>query len=227
MKKSILILLLPFSLLVLTASRCNEPDLPAPEIMPCFTVVEENYRDPREPVQFQNCSQGATAYSWDFGDGTTATDGSPAHTYTRTGSFTVQLSAIDGDFVESTSQTIRVDYPRFKEFRILQMPVLNRHGVPFDQDGSGLELTMNFTKNTDHSALVYANASNVTLPYTLLVTSDESIEAWWWTVLLRSGSNYSDTVLFYSRNLSQLMDAPIEAVNLDSLKLEIVMEGVQ
>ena len=45
--------------------------------------------------------------------------------------------------------------------------------------------------------------------------------------MLTSGSNYNDTVLFYSRNLSQLIDGPIEAVNLDSLKLEIVMEGAQ
>lgn len=44
-------------------------------------------------VQFENKSIGANSFRWDFGDGTTSTVREPSHTYTRTGSFTVTLTA--------------------------------------------------------------------------------------------------------------------------------------
>jgi PKD repeat protein len=48
------------------------------------------------PVQFTDTSSGApTAWAWDFGDGTTATEQHPAHTYASPGTYTVQLTAIN------------------------------------------------------------------------------------------------------------------------------------
>lgn len=44
-------------------------------------------------VQFTNGSHNADSYLWDFGDGTTATTASPAHTYNAPGSYTVSLTA--------------------------------------------------------------------------------------------------------------------------------------
>jgi hypothetical protein len=45
-------------------------------------------------VQFTDSSTGApTSWAWDFGDGSTATTASPAHTYTTAGSYTVSLTA--------------------------------------------------------------------------------------------------------------------------------------
>ncbi len=44
-------------------------------------------------IQFNNQSTGAgtLTYQWSFGDGNTSTNANPSHTYTTTGSFTVQL----------------------------------------------------------------------------------------------------------------------------------------
>lgn len=46
-------------------------------------------------VQFENSSTGATSYKWDFGDGSTSTAREPSHTYTKTGSFTITLTAFN------------------------------------------------------------------------------------------------------------------------------------
>jgi PKD repeat protein len=54
-------------------------------------VVEVN-----NPVNFINNSINATSYLWDFGDSTTSTLTHPGHVYTTTGTYTVQLTAING-----------------------------------------------------------------------------------------------------------------------------------
>lgn len=46
-------------------------------------------------VQFNNLSQNAITYLWDFGDGATSTQVNPTHVYTREGVYTVTLIAYD------------------------------------------------------------------------------------------------------------------------------------
>lgn len=48
---------------------------------------------PSEPVFTYNLSANATAYRWDFGDGSTYTEFNPVHYYTAPGTFDVQLIA--------------------------------------------------------------------------------------------------------------------------------------
>ncbi len=47
-------------------------------------------------IKFKNTSKGAGLSSlWDFGDGGTSTDSTPAYRYTKNGSFTVTLNVTD------------------------------------------------------------------------------------------------------------------------------------
>ncbi len=55
-------------------------------------------------VSFTNLSIGASGYSWDFGDGNTATVRNPTHTYTTTGTFTVTLIVTNANGCTDTLQ---------------------------------------------------------------------------------------------------------------------------
>ena len=46
---------------------------------------------------FTNTSVGATTYAWDFGDGNTSTTTSPVHNYSTSGTYTVTLTATNGN----------------------------------------------------------------------------------------------------------------------------------
>lgn len=53
-------------------------------------------------IRFINDSRNASAYLWDFGDGTTGSERNPSHTYTQTGIFPVKLTVFD-DSLQSSS----------------------------------------------------------------------------------------------------------------------------
>jgi uncharacterized repeat protein (TIGR01451 family) len=59
-------------------------------------------------VQFADLSENATGISWDFGDGTSSTDRYPIHTYSTAGTYTVTLTASNGNGVNSKTGTIDV-----------------------------------------------------------------------------------------------------------------------
>ncbi len=47
------------------------------------------------PIVFNNQSENATAYEWDFGDGNTSELAEPSHTYRQSGNYTISLKAIN------------------------------------------------------------------------------------------------------------------------------------
>jgi hypothetical protein len=53
-------------------------------------------------VSFNNQSQGAAGYLWDFGDGAGSEETHPQHTYIDSGSYTVQLSATSAEGCNAT-----------------------------------------------------------------------------------------------------------------------------
>ena len=59
-------------------------------------------------VSFANSSNNATAYVWDFGDGSTGTETDPSHTYTTDGVYAVVLTATNACGSVTTTQTITV-----------------------------------------------------------------------------------------------------------------------
>ena len=54
-------------------------------------------------VQFEELSEGATTYAWDFGDGTQSSNPNPFHTYSAGGEYEVTLVASNECGVDTTS----------------------------------------------------------------------------------------------------------------------------
>jgi hypothetical protein len=57
-------------------------------------------------VTFSNTSSNATSYSWDFGDETNSSSANPSHAYAANGSYTVTLTAINGNCTDVTTLTV-------------------------------------------------------------------------------------------------------------------------
>jgi peptidyl-prolyl cis-trans isomerase B (cyclophilin B) len=72
-----------FSFLLLTS--CAKP-------LAMFTLQEEDNKAP-STIVFQNTSEKAESFMWDFGDGKTSTEESPEHKYFLSGKYTVKLIA--------------------------------------------------------------------------------------------------------------------------------------
>lgn len=69
--------------------------------------------DPQQPkagqaVQFKNLSVNAKSYSWNFGDMSIGSGANPTHTYSKAGSYIVDLSASKGPRSDEKTTTITV-----------------------------------------------------------------------------------------------------------------------
>jgi PKD repeat protein len=60
-------------------------------------------------VTFTNQSQNANSYVWTFGDGNTSMDPNPVHTYTASGTYTVELTALNNCGATTIQQTVTVN----------------------------------------------------------------------------------------------------------------------
>jgi PKD repeat protein len=61
-------------------------------------------------VNFTNSTTGATTYNWNFGDGSTSTAATPAHTYTAAGTYAVQLIATGTCSANSVDTLTKTSY---------------------------------------------------------------------------------------------------------------------
>lgn len=94
------ILILSISLLM---SSCAKP-------IADFSIISSSKKVITEQ-KFENKSSKATSYVWDFGDGSTSTEVSPAHKYTHSGKYEVTLKASDGKKSTNKKMELNIEPP--------------------------------------------------------------------------------------------------------------------
>ncbi|MBK8556263.1 MAG: PKD domain-containing protein [Lewinellaceae bacterium] len=72
-----------------------------------FTVINDGCSAPCT-VQFNNTSQNATSYNWDFGDLGTSSTASPSHTFLTKGNYTVRLIATGPSGKDTAETTVAI-----------------------------------------------------------------------------------------------------------------------
>lgn len=72
-----------------------------------FSYTEQDYQV-FDAIGFENISEKAEEYQWDFGDGDTSSLENPEHIYSRSGNYEVSLSAKKGNKVDTISKRILV-----------------------------------------------------------------------------------------------------------------------
>jgi PKD repeat protein len=78
------------------------------------------YSGSNNTVVFENTSQNADTYLWEFGDGETSTEENPTHTFAVAGSYNVSLTSSNVTCSNSTSQEIMVPLTGFSQSWISQ-----------------------------------------------------------------------------------------------------------
>jgi len=88
------------------------PVVPQPKIYP-IANFSSNVTSGYAPlsVQFNDLSENATGWNWDFGDGATSFEKDPTHTYSVAGKYTVNLIARNENGTDSTLAMITVLQP--------------------------------------------------------------------------------------------------------------------
>jgi cyclophilin family peptidyl-prolyl cis-trans isomerase len=76
-----------------------------------FIIPSESKVAPSK-ISFVNTSTTSTQYEWDFGDGHTATQAFPTHTYTQSGLYEVKLTSIKNNKKNQTSQKVYIASPQ-------------------------------------------------------------------------------------------------------------------
>lgn len=107
---------------------------------------------------FQNTSANATAYSWNFGDGTTSTAASPTHVYTTPGNYTVTLIGTD-------TNTCNMYDTAYAYIRVTPNPTVTIPAVPPICTGSTVQLNANSSTALSYTwspgtALTNTNTAN-------------------------------------------------------------------
>jgi PKD repeat protein len=93
------------------------------------------------PMTFQNTSQNASSYLWDFGDGSTSTDSTPTHTYHAGGVYTITLTAT------MNSCSVTTVYTNY-------MTVADPNAAfTFTTSGQCMPVTVNFTNQSTPALL--------------------------------------------------------------------------
>ncbi|MEO1625783.1 MAG: PKD domain-containing protein [Bacteroidota bacterium] len=169
-----------------------------------FTAPAEGCQG--NPVVFQNSSDNASRYLWNFGDNNTSTNPSPTHSYQQPGEYKITLIASNRTDVDSSSQSI-VILPA-PEPALGNDTTINIDGSVVLSPGTFSSYLWSDGTTGSSISLDASQLGQGTFLYAVTVTDEE-------------GCSASDEVSITVRDLSSLAEV------IDGYKLEIFPSPVQ
>lgn len=116
-------------------------------------------------VTFTNTSQNATSYSWDFGDFTNSSAATPVHAFAVNGTYTVVLTALNGNCSDTTVLTVAItagidELAGIENLNIYPNPAAETINVDFTNSNASVELTLvDFTGRKVSQQTIYNQGS--------------------------------------------------------------------
>jgi uncharacterized membrane protein len=99
------------ALVLMTTSSCKKACNPVTAAFDWhFTeIIILRTTDGGPSITFDNISENAQKYLWDFGDGATSTDENPTHVYSNYNSKTVKLTSSNGK--STATAVVKIQFP--------------------------------------------------------------------------------------------------------------------
>ena len=159
-----------------------------------FTYSGNNLYPPCK-VTFNNLSENATSYYWDFGDGKNSSSTNPNHTYTEGGTYSVTLKAFNSVGNDVMTKTVKIKNKPTKmkitKVELINYPLYCEDGTNWDPMSAGADVYFRILNENDNVIFTSGIASGLThnqlptnytngLPLTLENTFNQrcTIEFW-------------------------------------------------
>lgn len=99
-----------FTVTTINTDACDGVGASAPTIVTfaATPTAAGSFATSGNVVTFTNTSTGATSYSWDFGDFSNSSAAAPVHAFASNGSYTVVLTAINGNCTSTQTFTVAI-----------------------------------------------------------------------------------------------------------------------
>jgi PKD repeat protein len=199
--------LIALSLLVFSCKKTPFACFNAPEL------VEVN-----EQIQFENCSNNADHYYWQFNDSTTSTEANPLKSYSKRGKYKVYVTAFtknEGNFTRA-NKIIEVANRFLDQVTINQISFTRPDGSPWKADSSNPDIRLAYgtvdTSGPQYTTLEQQDVEPIDLPLTFIVPNDQMLlDQDWHFTLLQVNTLDNDTMVQWIINPTQFAkDQPIK-----------------
>ncbi|MGZ5243404.1 MAG: PKD domain-containing protein [Bacteroidia bacterium] len=173
-------ILLLAGLISIAFAACNGDDPATPDNNPgtqnalkaCFNV-DKDFIDSGQFVVFTNCSENEKRYEWKFNNGAPIVDKTPpARQYNERGTFPVVLIVWNDDNskADTARKNITVARHALTKINIKKFKATDGSGNPWDEDGTGPDIKIQFGPNSNPLQYTTAVKENANGEFSLDIT---------------------------------------------------------
>ena len=217
MKKSVLLIaVLAIGVAVTSCKKDAEP---------CFNVSSDAIDDGNNPIvgekiTFENCSENADSYLWDFDDGESSASVSPKYSYEEGGEYTVTLEATNKKGTVALTQNIEV-LSLSGEWECISNFDTDTYNETLDVEQVGSDLE----GDLEGVDLINSNVDEYDIEFSVFYSSTDGSMTWIYTgeinddydemegtyKVLMNGSTYTDASFTWSAEKTKSKSGKIES----------------